>query len=124
MVEEGSDFADEIWDAAERLVSSRLSYVETRAALASARRSRRVSSRLADIAQAQLDQRWRKLLVVELDGPLSHAAGDVADSFGLRAGDAIHLASALELGDPELVMASWDRALRQAALDAGLAVAP
>jgi uncharacterized protein len=42
----------------------------------------------------------------------------------LRANDAIHLASAVALRNPRLIVVSWDADLRRAALEAGLAVAP
>jgi predicted nucleic acid-binding protein len=42
----------------------------------------------------------------------------------LRGADAIHLASALAVGDAELLMAAWDRRLSTAARAAGLAVTP
>ena len=116
--------AHALWEGADGLVSCRLLYPESRAALASARRSGRVTLDLAEDARGELERRWDGLDVVELDDALSRAAGDVADAFALRAGDAIHLAAALELRDPELVVATWDGQLRRAALDAGLAVAP
>ncbi len=62
--------------------------------------------------------------MIELDDTLIRAAADAAEVLQLTAGDAIHLASALTLDEPELVFATWDAELRRAALDAGLAVAP
>lgn len=123
VTEEGSDLADEIWDGAHRLAASRLTYVETRAALAAARRTQRPSSRAAKLRE-ELEARWRGLDVLELDDAVALLAGDVSDAFGLRAGDAIHLASALTLQDPELTLASWDARLRHAAAEAGLGLAP
>lgn len=62
------------------------------------------------------------MLDLELD--LVERAGDVAELAGLRAGDAIHLATALRLDEPDLLFASWDGDLRRAAGELGLAVAP
>lgn len=62
--------------------------------------------------------------VVQLDDRLVDRAGDIAERLRLRAGDAIHLTSALALAEPELVFATWDQALQAAAREAGLAVAP
>ena len=42
----------------------------------------------------------------------------------LRGADAVHLASALALADPDLVIAVWDRRLHAGAATAGLHVAP
>jgi hypothetical protein len=38
--------------------------------------------------------------------------------------DAVHLASALALADPDLVIAAWDRRLHAGAATTGLPVAP
>lgn len=64
------------------------------------------------------------MTVIDLDDELVTAAGDVAETRRLGAGDAIHLAVALELDEPLLVFAAWDQALRNAANEVGLAVAP
>jgi len=62
--------------------------------------------------------------VIDLGEDLAYEAGDAAELHGLTAGDAIHLAVASGLGDPELVLATWDQRLHRAAVEAGLAVAP
>ena len=51
-------------------------------------------------------------------------AGELADERALRGYDAVHLASALALGPGETVLVTWDRDLGNAAVGAGLAVAP
>ena len=60
--------------------------------------------------------------MIELDPALARSAGELAEVHGLRAGDAVQLASALLSRAP--VLATWDAELRHAALEAGLAVAP
>lgn len=45
-------------------------------------------------------------------------------SRALGAADGVHLASAVSLEDGELVLASWDQALRRATSEVGLTVAP
>jgi hypothetical protein len=58
-------------------------------------------------------------------GPqLARSAGELAERHALRGYDALHLASALSIGDPDLVLATWDRQLARAALAAGAAVLP
>ncbi|MGH3923707.1 MAG: hypothetical protein ACRDTT_12710, partial [Pseudonocardiaceae bacterium] len=42
----------------------------------------------------------------------------------LRGADSVHLASALAIGDSDLVVAVWDRRLHAGALAAHLGVAP
>jgi len=44
-----------------------------------------------------LDSDWRKLVVIKLTDGLLSSAGDTAVKLSLRAFDALHLASALEL---------------------------
>ena len=74
--------------------------------------------------RGELETRWQALSVAEVDRPLVEAAAQAAEYHGLRANDAVHLASALILDDSELVFASWDEELRREAARAGLAVAP
>jgi predicted nucleic acid-binding protein len=67
---------------------------------------------------------WSEVAVVEVDEPLClHAAQLTADR-GLRTLDALHLASALAVADDDLVVATWDRRLWDAARAEGLAVLP
>lgn len=113
-----------VWDAASRCVTVRATYVEIRAALAAARRDRRLSERAWQAARRELDGRWEELSIVELEPALAAAAGAACERLALRAGDGIQLAAALELRDPEVVLATHDARLRSAALTAGLAVAP
>jgi uncharacterized protein len=74
--------------------------------------------------KTDLDQRWRSIHGIEVDDPLARAAGELAEEFSLRALDAVHLAAALAVAEPDLVVATWDRRLADAARAAGLNVAP
>jgi hypothetical protein len=51
-------------------------------------------------------------------------AGQLARTHALRGADAVHLASALAIGDPGLVLAAWDRRLHAGAQAMGLFTAP
>lgn len=51
-------------------------------------------------------------------------AGQLARSQALRGADAVHLASALALADPDLIIAVWDPRLHAGAASAELRVAP
>jgi len=53
--------------------------------------------------------------VIGLDAALARAAGELAERHALRGYDAVHLASAIAIDDPNLVMATWDRDLSAAA---------
>lgn len=108
----------------DRLATSRITYVEVRAGIAARRRSRRLSRRGATGAREQLEARWPALDVIELSPPVAGAAGAAAERYGLRAHDAIQLASALLLEERDTVVVTLDDRLRRASRAAGLAVAP
>lgn len=107
-----------------RLATARLTYVEVRAGLAAARRANRIARLDHDRAVESFDASWDALLIVELSETVGTRAGSIADAFGLRAGDAIQLASALALGAEETVLVAWDARLRFAAGAAGVATYP
>jgi uncharacterized protein len=111
------------WNAADYLISSRLLYPEARAALAAARRTRRLSARALMLARTELERRFAQFHLVELSERVARAAGDAAEHHGLRAADAIHLASALSVPE-KVTVSTWDAELRRASLAAGLSVSP
>lgn len=112
-----------LWDASARVASSRLAYPEGRAALATARRLRRLGNDYRG-ALASFESLFRELHVVEVDADLARHAGDLAEIHALRGYDAVHLASALALGVAAPLLVSWDRDVAHAARAVGLAVAP
>jgi len=67
---------------------------------------------------------YEAVTTIALDESLAKAAGELAQRRGLRGYDAVHLASALAIDRTETVLATWDRALADAAVLEGLAVAP
>lgn len=78
-------------------------------------------------AKQQWETYWGDIMAVEPYEQLLHEAGDAAEVYGLKGYDAVHLATAVRLSpdSPELtVMVTWDRRLREAALQAGLRIAP
>ncbi len=122
--EPGSDLAAELWDGCDAAVASRLAYPEVRAALASAGRNHDLTEREIGAAEQVWDEYWTATRHVELTAAVEQHAGHLARSRALRGADAIHLASALAVGDPGLVMAVWDRRLHAGARSASLRVAP
>ena len=104
--------------------TSRMTYVETRAALAAARRAGRFGSADHAAAQAEFERVWDEWHIVELTPAVALEAGDVAEAFGLRAGDAVQLASARRLQEDDVMVISWDARLRSAAIASGLACYP
>lgn len=122
--EPGSDFAEELWDRAALRISGQLAYPELRAAIAAAHRGGRIDARQLRAAVRAADEMYEAVTTIALDESLAKAAGELAQRRGLRGYDAVHLASALAIDRTETVLATWDRALADAAVLEGLAVAP
>jgi predicted nucleic acid-binding protein len=78
---------------------------------------------LATVEQSW-EQYWAAIRPVELTSAVERHAGQLARVHALRGADAVHLASALAIGDPELVFAVWDQRLHAEARAARLWVAP
>lgn len=122
--EPGSPLAAELWDRAESVVSSLLVYPEARAAVAAAHRGRRITSAVLRRAVDRVDELCAEVDVIGLDADLAHAAGALAETYGLRGYDAVHLATAMSIDVDALVLATWDGDLAHAAIAAGCSVAP
>lgn len=122
--EDGSDLAAELWDGCDAAMSSRLAHLEVCAALAATGRNRDLTP--DDLAEALYawHEHWASMRPVELTAEVADSAATLVVDHGLRGADAVHLASALALGDAEVVVAAWDRRLHAAAVAVGLAVAP
>lgn len=123
VAEHGTDAAEELWDASDLVVTSRLSYPESRAALAAARRARRLTAGQLREAKRALDSHFREIDVIEVTQLVAAKAGDLAEHHGLRGYDAVHLASALAFDTESVVLATWDRDLARAARAVGFALA-
>jgi hypothetical protein len=88
--------------------------------MAAAERSSRLTKIAHRDALEEFEDLWSQLATVGVDEDLARLAGSHAERFGLRGYDAVHLATALELGDEETVMVTWDADLAEAAKKAGL----
>lgn len=122
--EPGSDLAADIWDGCDAAVSSRLAYPEVRAALATAGRNHDLDAKDLAIAVRAWEEYWAGTRPVELTSSVERHAGQLTRRHNLRGADAVHLASALAVGDAELIIAVWDRRLHAGARAARLGVAP
>jgi predicted nucleic acid-binding protein len=122
--EAGSDLAAELWDGCDVALASRLAYPEVRAALAASGRNHDLSGDDLQTAEQAWEQYSAAIRPVELTGAVERHAGQLARSYALRGADAMHLASALAIGDPDLIIAVWDRRLHAGAANAGLHLAP
>jgi uncharacterized protein len=122
--EDGTPLADRLWDEAEAVVTSQLAYPEARAALAAARRARRLTARQLADAKRGLEERWREVRAIDVRPELAIRAGVLAEHHALRGYDAVHLASALAVSSLAPTVVTWDAALAEAAQNEQLASAP
>lgn len=112
---------------AETLAASVVAYPEARATFARLKAQGISTEAKYQQRLAQLNLDWGNLLRIELVPVVVRTAGDLAEVYGLRGFDAIHLASALWLKEKTsmpLCFAVFDQRLRAAAERAGLAVVP
>jgi predicted nucleic acid-binding protein len=124
IAEDGADQARLLWDHASEIVVSRLLWPEGLAALAAARRGRRLTEERHAAAVRLFRTCFGRCTVISVADHLVERAAQLAASYNLRAGDAIQLATALAVVEPDSVFVTWDKRLRQAATQAGLATAP
>lgn len=127
VVEEGSEIVKGLVRDAELAATSALAYVEARAAFA--RRHREGGLAKAEYRRVvkALDADWPRFLRVQVVEPLIREAARIIDKYGLRAYDAIHLASALDLRralQGPVAFACWDSRLSRAARQEKLAAQP
>jgi predicted nucleic acid-binding protein len=122
-VEEGSELATELWASTYPAASSILAYPEGRAALAAARRHGRLKGTQHAQALSAFEELQPELIAIGVDTALARRAGELAEDLGIRGYDAVHLATALELRDEEVVLVTWDLDLARAAERVGLGLA-
>ena len=124
IAEDGAEQARSLWQQADEVVVSRLAWPEAVAALAAARRGRRVSDEGHQSAIDGLRSCLERCTVVSIADSLVELAADLAAGYDLRAADAIHLATALAVMEADSVFVTWDKRLWLAAVQAGLVAAP
>src|ERR1700712_4698619 len=113
--------AERMWLEADHLVCAEVGYVETRAALAAARRGGRLDDADMRVAKEQFEALWEQINVVAVDTALVRAAGDIAELDGLRGYDAVLVAPPGAVR--ATIGASADRQLIGAARTRGFGVA-
>jgi uncharacterized protein len=101
-----------------------LVYPEGRAALAAARRGGRLGEKDHARALADFEDLVSDLALIGVDELLARSAGALAEEFELRGYDAVHMATALTLGEDVTALVTWDGDLAEAGIKAGLPIAP
>ena len=124
IAEAGADHARLVWEQASEIVVSRLAWTEALAALAAARAGRRLTDEGYTAAVAAFRECFARCTVVSVADLLVERAADLAADYDLRAADAIHLATALAVIEDDFIFVTWDKRLRQAALQAGMVASP
>lgn len=109
----GGDAAERLWLDSDFLVCAEIGYAEARAALATAHRNARLTTRSHTSAKSELEGLWSQVDVVVVNTALIRSAGDLAEDERLRGYDAVHLAAGLVSG--ATVFASADDRLLAAA---------
>lgn len=124
--ESDSKNAGVLWSDAADAFASTVGYPELRGSISRALRGGRIAPDEYSTIRLELEQLWGSVVEIRLDGELPRIAGLLADRHGLRALDAIHLASALSIATPEdpPTLVTFDRQLAEAALAEGLTVLP
>lgn len=127
VAEPGSAEVADLLSRAEAAVTAVITRVEVAAALARAVRLKRVGQAEAARALEAFGADWANLVRVRITEDLTARAASLAWEHGLRGYDAVHLAAALvfsEASGEELLLATYDQKLGEAARKAGLRVWP
>lgn len=95
--EPGIDRVRQIVDQATHVATSRVTYVEARAAFARRARERGMSRASYREVVRLFEREWEAYARMEVTEPLIRLAGDYTEQHALRAYDAIQLASAVSL---------------------------
>ncbi len=98
VAEEGSAEVKKRVRQADTVSTSRVAYPEARSALARRHREGSISSSGLRKAVSDIDKEMGSFVIVELNESIARLAGEMAERHALRGFDAIHLASAIELG--------------------------
>jgi predicted nucleic acid-binding protein len=119
VTEAGSELVRELVADANVVATSVVAYPETRAALARLRRERALTAPKLASAKNEFEEQWPTYLTLELSHSLCRTAGQLAEKYGLRGFDSIHLASFAEVarraGADAARFSSFDDRLNQAA---------
>jgi uncharacterized protein len=118
--EQGSEAAERLWLQSSFVVCAQIGYAESRAALAAMRRNERLTVAELREAKKSFEDLWTQMSTVPVSSGIVQEAGDLAEKYGLRGYDAVHLAAAR--ATEVAVFATADVRLLEAARQCGFAV--
>lgn len=117
--EPGSDLVSGLVADATVVVTSAVAYPEGRAAFARLRREGALSPRAFSSVKRAFDLHWPQYLSLAATDVLCRSAGALAETYGLRGFDSVHLASYAEVVERaargDVNFSSFDERLNQAA---------
>ena len=124
--EAGSEEVRAAVDRAEQVCTHLIAYAELRAALAKAERMQRLSAEQKAQVLPVVERDWQTLNIILPTEMLVKRAGFMADRFGLRGYDCLHLAAAeaisLQVMPQPLGFACFDLHLNESAANLGMPV--
>lgn len=123
IAEPSSEFCRRLWNDADDVVTTRLLFAEAAAALAQALRLGRLTEQSHQAAVHILDRMWAEFDIIEVTEDIVRQAARLAHGCALRGYDAVHCASAEQLADDDLIVASGDKKFLEACATLGLATA-
>ena len=88
-----------VFEGAERVATSTVAYAEARAAFARKVRLGDLQERVRRQAVSDLNGEWRGFVRISVSNLVAYRTGEMAERYDLRGFDAIHLASAVRLGE-------------------------
>lgn len=117
--EAGSDIVSTLVQDAQVVTTSVVAYAETRATLARLRREGRLTAPGLTAVRRTFEREWPNYLSLDATAALCAEAGELAERYGLRGFDSIHLASfariAGRVGVGNVAFACFDDRLAAAA---------
>jgi predicted nucleic acid-binding protein len=118
ITETGTDVVRQLVGEATVVATSVVAYAETRAALSRLRRDRALSPAQLTSVKREFEEQWPTYLTLDVTDPLCRVAGELAETYGLRGFDSIHLATFGEVArraGTDTRFSSFDDRLNQAA---------
>ncbi len=109
--EEGSALVLNMLKSADLIATSKVAYLEERAAMARLWREGILEEKAYQLVKEAFKQDWNNYLLVELSDTVVNMGGEMKEKYSLRGFDAIHLASALMLKkqlDQDITGGCWD----------------
>lgn len=124
--EPGADVIRAAVTGADQVHAHWIAYPEMRSALARLHRMGRQGVETFEQCKREFENDWERVSAIMPDERMLRRAGDLAERFGLRGYDSVHLAAAeslrVEQGADFLRFASFDRLLNQSAEILGLSL--